>query len=47
MKLTIAVIGMMFCMACAIPVPEPEESIDLLKIPLSGDKVSSTICSFD
>lgn len=40
MKLTVAVIGMMFCMAYAVPVPEPEESIDLVKVPLSGNKVS-------
>lgn len=38
MKLTIAVISTMLCMAYAIPVPE--ESIDLVKIPLSGDRVS-------
>lgn len=46
MKLTIAVIAMMVCMAHSVPVPEPEESIDLVKIPLSGNKVSSMICSF-
>lgn len=40
MKLTLAVLGTLFCMAIAVPVPEPEESIDLVKIPLSGDKVS-------
>lgn len=46
MKLTIAVIGMLCCMAYAVPVPEPEESIDLVKIPLSGDKVSlAMICT--
>jgi hypothetical protein len=39
MKLTIAVIGALLCMAYAVPVPQPEESIDLLKIPLNGDKV--------
>lgn len=40
MKLMI-VIGMLFVMAHSVPVPEPEESIDLIKIPLSGNKVSS------
>ena len=40
MKLMITVIGMMFVMAHSVPVPEPEESIDLVKIPLSGNKVS-------
>lgn len=40
MKLMITVIGMMFVMAHSIPVPEPGESIDLVKIALSGNKVS-------
>lgn len=44
MKLMIAVIGMLFVMAHSVPVPEPEESIDLIKIPLKGNKVSLKSC---
>ena len=40
MKLTLVVIAMMCCLASAVPVPEADESIDLVKVPLSGDKVS-------
>lgn len=40
MKLAQVVIGIMFCIgALAVPVPEAEESIDLVTIPLNG-KVS-------
>lgn len=46
MKLSIAVIAMMFVMAHSVPVPEPEESIDLIKIPLSGNKVSLNLHIF-
>lgn len=46
MKLTIAVIATIFCVAYAVPVPEPEESIDLVKIPLGGDKVSKIASRF-
>lgn len=38
MKLSIALITIAFCVSHAIPVPE--ENIDLVNIPLNGDKVS-------
>lgn len=43
MKLTIFVLAAIFCMAHAIPVPEPEESIDLINIPLNDNKVSRSL----
>lgn len=39
-QFTIAVLLAIFCMASSIPVPEPEESIDLVNIPLNDNKVS-------
>lgn len=42
MKLSIALLGLMFVMASSVPVPG-EESIDLVKVPLSGNKVSLKI----
>ena len=40
MKFTILVLAAIFCMAHSNPVPEPRESIDLVKIPLNDNKVS-------
>jgi len=40
MKLTIFVLAAVFCMAHSNPVPLPEESIDLINIPLKDNKVS-------
>jgi hypothetical protein len=41
MKLSIALITIAFCVSHAIPVPE--ENIDLVNIPLNGDKVSPSM----
>lgn len=38
MKLTIFVLAAIFCLAHSNPVPQPDESIDLINIPLSDNK---------
>jgi hypothetical protein len=43
MKLTIFVLAAVFCMAHSNPVPLPEESIDLINIPLQDNKVSKLL----
>lgn len=46
MKLTIFVLAAVFCLAHSNPVPQPEESIDLINIPLSDNKVSNYFLLF-
>ena len=47
MKLTIFVLAAIFCVAHSNPVPLPEESIDLINIPLKDNKVSRHFDLFD
>lgn len=44
-QFTIAVLLAIFCLAHSNPVPLPEESIDLVNIPLSDNKVSYYFCT--
>lgn len=39
-QLSIVVLLAIFCLVQTIPVPEPDETIDLVNIPLSNNKVS-------
>jgi hypothetical protein len=43
MKLTIAVLVAVFCLAHSNPLPEPADAIDLVNIPLSDNKVSKLL----
>lgn len=42
-RLSIAVLVVIFCVVQSVPVPQPEESIDLVNIPLSNNKVSAKL----
>lgn len=39
---TLIALATIFCMVAAIPVPDAEQSISLVNIPLQGGKVSTT-----
>lgn len=43
---TLIALATIFCMVAAIPVPDAEQSISLVNIPLQGGKVSTTTLVF-